>query len=166
MRLYITGNPASGKTTLAYKISKKTGISIYNLDDIFWKKKYIKQYSEEEKIKRVEKIIISDNWIIEGSNNEKFIEILLQKADKIILIKASIFFVNLIRIIKRSIKRKIINKNNNETFISIINMIFWTLKNNYQKNYEKFIFPYLEKTIIIDHRINKNIKFIYEILEI
>ncbi len=42
-RIFILGNMGSGKSTLAKKISKKLNISHYDLDDIFWSRKFNKK---------------------------------------------------------------------------------------------------------------------------
>ncbi|MDF2572890.1 MAG: hypothetical protein K0R22_2937 [Sporomusa sp.] len=34
--IHIIGGPGSGKTYMAENISRKSGISCYGLDDIFW----------------------------------------------------------------------------------------------------------------------------------
>ena len=57
---------ASGKTTLAKKISKKLNIQHYDLDDLFWERKYDLKRSHEECTKRLKKIAKKKQWIIEG----------------------------------------------------------------------------------------------------
>ncbi len=37
MKIAIVGNPGSGKSTLAVKLQKILGISLYHLDQYFWK---------------------------------------------------------------------------------------------------------------------------------
>ncbi|MBS3144559.1 AAA family ATPase, partial [Candidatus Woesearchaeota archaeon] len=39
-RIYILGCSGSGKTSVAQELARKLHIQHYDLDDLFWKKKY------------------------------------------------------------------------------------------------------------------------------
>lgn len=65
-RMYIIGTMASGKTTLAKKISQRLNIPHYDLDEIFWKRKYDLKRSDKECRKLLEKLAKRKEWIIEG----------------------------------------------------------------------------------------------------
>jgi len=69
MKIDIIGSVASGKTTLAKRISKKYGIPYYEKDNIVWKRTAdgdVKR-SPEERDKYFYDIIKENNWIVEGS---------------------------------------------------------------------------------------------------
>jgi len=65
-RIYILGSMGGGKTTLAKIISKKLNLPDYDLDNIFWKRKYDLKRGDKECKKLLDKIIKKDKWIIEG----------------------------------------------------------------------------------------------------
>nr|MBA4405621.1 hypothetical protein [Nanoarchaeum sp.] len=65
-KVYVLGAPGSGKTFLAKKLSKILGIEHFDLDDIFWEKKYSVKRSDEEREKLLQKITKKKQWIAEG----------------------------------------------------------------------------------------------------
>lgn len=65
-RIYVLGTSGSGKTTLGDILSEKLGITHYDLDDIFWYKKYSKKRNEKKVREITSKIIRKKEWIIEG----------------------------------------------------------------------------------------------------
>lgn len=69
MKIDIIGSVASGKTTLARKISQKYKVPYYEKDNIVWMRtpEGDKKRTPEERDKFFEQIITSDNWIVEGS---------------------------------------------------------------------------------------------------
>jgi adenylate kinase family enzyme len=83
-KITILGLTASGKTTLAHKMSQKLGIPVTHLDKIFWREKGgIKQDIFVDDLQEVMK---ADRWIIEGSMpRSKTLPMRLENADTIIL---------------------------------------------------------------------------------
>lgn len=87
MKLYIIGSVASGKTTLAKKLSKKLSIPWYELDSI------VHMNSDRGEIRRTpeqidnefNKILLTENWIIEGVARRYF-DKGFKEAEKIILL--------------------------------------------------------------------------------
>lgn len=65
-KVYVLGAPGSGKTFLAKKLSKILGIEHFDLDDIYWEKKYSVKRTDEERERLLEKIIKRKKWIAEG----------------------------------------------------------------------------------------------------
>ena len=63
-RIYIIGSTGSGKTYLARKLSLLFGIKSYDLDDIYWIKKYYKKRDENVKQRMLERIYQKKEWII------------------------------------------------------------------------------------------------------
>ena len=65
MRLHITGNAGSGKTTLAKKLSQTLAIPVASLDSVVWKEGWVAA-SKKERALGEERLTIQDSWIIEG----------------------------------------------------------------------------------------------------
>lgn len=111
MKIYIVGSVASGKTTLAKKLSNKLGIKCTHLDGIV----HIKDKTNKEwgNIKRTDEeinllfktIIMKPQWVIEDSGRKMFSEG-MEAADMIIHLKPSIL-VRKIRVITRFFKQKL-----------------------------------------------------------
>jgi len=111
MRIYIVGSVASGKTTLANKLSKVTEIECTHLDEIV----HIKDNSNKEwgNIRRTDEeinqlfsaIINKPNWIIEDAGRKMFDEG-FKKADIIVFLEPSVH-IRRLRIFTRYIKQKI-----------------------------------------------------------
>jgi len=97
MKILVTGNAGSGKSTLGGYLSKKHNIPLYSLDKIVWKENW-QPTPKEERQKLIREIISKDEWIIEGVSKDA-----LEKADLI-------YFLNLphykcvLNIIKRFAK--------------------------------------------------------------
>ena len=69
MKIDIIGSVASGKTTLAKRISKKYGVPYYEKDNIVWKRTAngdVKRSPEERDIYFYD-IIKENDWIVELS---------------------------------------------------------------------------------------------------
>jgi len=84
-KINIFGIPGSGKTILARKLGMILNReNIYHLDYYFWKPGWVKT-SFEERIKKLDDLQSSDDWIIEG-NFSNVVEHRLIKSDTVILL--------------------------------------------------------------------------------
>lgn len=111
MRIYIVGSVASGKTTLAKKLSNKLGIKCTHLDGIV----HIKDKTNKEwgNIRRTDEeinglfksTIMKPNWVIEDAGRKTFSEG-MEVADMIVYLKPSIL-VRRMRVMTRFIKQKL-----------------------------------------------------------
>jgi adenylate kinase family enzyme len=84
-RIYILGTAGSGKSFLAKKLSEKLNVPCYDLDDIFWYKKYTKKRNKPERKRLLAKIASKREWIIEGVFGS-WIEKALKRADLVVLL--------------------------------------------------------------------------------
>lgn len=71
-KIYIIGSVASGKTTLARKLSKKLNIKMYELDKIVWDDARGVKRSDEEIALLFANILNKKSWIIEDVGRNKF----------------------------------------------------------------------------------------------
>ncbi|NOS83645.1 MAG: hypothetical protein HOP31_00765 [Ignavibacteria bacterium] len=65
MKIIITGNGGTGKSTLAEKLGKKLNLPVTHLDKISFGKDWAR-LNENEHRKILNEILKSDNWIVEG----------------------------------------------------------------------------------------------------
>ncbi len=65
MRVHITGNAGSGKTTLAIKLGQALNMPVASLDSVVWKKGWVPASKEERSIGE-QSLIVGDHWIVEG----------------------------------------------------------------------------------------------------
>mgnify|MGYP004526378843 FL=1 len=132
MKIYIIGSPASGKTTLAKKLSKRYGIKHYELDCIVYddENNHIKR-TEEEISKKFNEILKEESFILEDVGRSKFKKG-REVADVIYYIKLSKLDIYK-RLIKRWInQRKGIESYNYPPTIYQLYGMFKDVK-NYQK---------------------------------
>ncbi len=110
MKIAIIGNPGSGKSSLAAKLHAITGITIYHLDQYFWKPGW--QRPDRVEFAKVHKKLcdkedglpaeaLYEGWIIEGMAVRHF-DYRAEKADVIIFLDIPLWLC-LYRIFKRAI---------------------------------------------------------------
>jgi adenylate kinase family enzyme len=85
-RILIIGDGGRGKTTFAEKLSKKTGIPFYSVDDFFWKTKFSEPADKQQSVQAIEEVYKRDEWIVEGGSRP-LIKTGIEKADIIYLLK-------------------------------------------------------------------------------
>ena len=106
MKIDIIGSVASGKTTLAKRISRKYGIPYYEKDNIVWKRTLngdVKR-NPEERDKYFYDIINENNWIVEGSPR-KILKESFGCCDYIIVLD-EYTIIRMIRVFKRWINQR------------------------------------------------------------
>lgn len=160
MRIYIVGAAGSGKTTLAKRISQKTGVRCYHLDDIV----YLNDSENKGRIRSdidrdnlFDEIIKETDWIVEDNGRMCFREA-MQKADKIILLYPH-KYVRMKRIVIRYIKQKLgIEKSLYNPSIDILRRMF-NGSNKFETGKDGLksrILKYDEKVLVL--RTNNDIK--------
>lgn len=107
MKVRIIGSVASGKTTLAKKLSSKLNIPYYELDNVVWKRQKSGDIrrTEQEMKDFLEEIVQKEDWIIEGVHWEEWVAPTFRKADEIVFLDSS-YSVRTYRIFRRFILQK------------------------------------------------------------
>lgn len=77
----VIGSPGAGKSTFSRKLRDMTGLPLYYLD-MLWHKPDKTTISKEEFDFKLKKILIKDNWIIDGNYN-RTIEMRLKYCDTV-----------------------------------------------------------------------------------
>lgn len=65
MRINVTGNAASGKTTLAARIGTELGVPVFSLDSIVWQPNWVKTPPEQRLVEE-QRLVALPSWIIDG----------------------------------------------------------------------------------------------------
>lgn len=149
MKILIVGIVASGKTTLARRLSKLLNIKHYEIDSVVHDDERNIKRSEAEQKKLFNKINKNDSWIIEGTLR-KHLFYLCDLADVIIYLDIPVS-VRRFRILTRFIKQKLgIEKCNYPVNFEMLKLMYkWT--NDFEKNkcdFEEKLFKYRDKIVI------------------
>lgn len=80
MKILVTGNAGSGKSTTSKIISEKLGIERHNLDPIVWQKGWVKA-PREVRYEKINELAQKDSWIIDGVSPQ-----VLEEADVIVFL--------------------------------------------------------------------------------
>ena len=65
MKIHITGNAGSGKTTLAKRLGQALDLPVSSLDSVVWKEGWVSA-SKEERRRGEHGLITKNSWVIEG----------------------------------------------------------------------------------------------------
>lgn len=153
-KIHIIGSIGSGKTTLAKKISSQYDIPFYELDNVVWKRAETgdTKRTEKERNSYLDKIIISESWIIEGVHHN-WVSQSFHQADIIIFLDTKIA-KRRARIVKRFFLQKLgIEKANYKPTFKLFKFLY-----NYNDIFEykskpeifNMLKPYMDKLIIIE----------------
>lgn len=110
-RLYIAGGPGSGKTTYARYLSHRLGIPCLDLDTLKWERQgdsvvFNRKRDRNERVTLLHRFLSENpNWICEGVYFQDWIIPLLERADRVIVLKPNVW-VRQFRIIRRSFRRR------------------------------------------------------------
>lgn len=101
-RILIYGVTGSGKTTLAAKLSEKTGIPWHSVDDMTWDANWTLLPSEVQEAK-IRKICEKDSWILDTAYGA-WIEAPLERAEVVIALDYP-RWLSLGRLVRRTYRR-------------------------------------------------------------
>lgn len=118
-KIYILGSVGSGKTYLADKLSRKLKIKKYNLDDIFWKKKYTTREKDSIRRRKLDKLVNKREWIIEGIWTD-WTSKAIKKSDIIIWLQTP-YYLRSFRMFNRYLREK--SKKENNSFKKTLKLI-------------------------------------------
>ncbi|MGO4348420.1 hypothetical protein AB4Z45_23285 [Paenibacillus sp. MCAF9] len=159
-KIFIIGVVASGKTTLAKRLSQKVSVPCYELDSIVHHQTPTGRYkrSAEEQIEVIKEIDIHGTWIFEGTDRESY-QCLYEIADTIIFLDTPLW-TRKIRILKRFLKQNLgIEKCHYKPDILMLKMMYkWT--RDFEQNrsgFEAKLKKYKEKVIRLSD--NNNLDF-------
>ena len=165
-KILIVGIVASGKTTLAKKLSLRLDIPWFELDSIVHKrveKQRIKQ-SPEEQMKEIDSINACGYWIFEGVYRASYHR-LLDMADTIVFLDTPLW-IRKYRIFVRFIKQKLnVESCEYKPDLHMLKMMYkWT--NDFERNRADFatlLNEYRHKLIVISKpsQLNKFFEFPY-----
>jgi adenylate kinase family enzyme len=103
-KIFIIGISGSGKSTLARQLSNLLRIPHFDLDDIFWIKKYTDKRKNEDCLEELKKILKKNNsWVIEGIYD--WSKIAADKSDLVIWLNYGIN-LSTYRVFKRWLSRR------------------------------------------------------------
>ncbi len=153
-KIYILGTVGCGKSTLAKKISNILKIPHYDLDDIFFTKKFNIKRNEKDRIKLLSKLCKKKKWIIEGVFSKPWVEQGIKKCDIVIFLDIPLRTL-IYRITKRTIQReksKLKGKERyNENFKEYVNLIKAVINYKKKKGYRGYI---KHQAMIKKHKVN------------
>lgn len=160
-KILIIGIVASGKTTLAKRLSQKVSVPWYELDSIVHHKIHTGRYkrSAEEQIERIKEIDKKGVWIFEGTDRDSY-QCLYQMADIIVFLYTPLW-KRRIRILIRFLKQRLgIEKCHYKPNIIMLKMMYkWTRDFEQNRNhFEAKLKLYNEKVIRV--RDNNNLDFL------
>lgn len=138
-KIFIVGIVASGKTTLAKRLSNQKEIPWYELDNIvhYQTNAGRKKRTPEEQVEVIKEIDSQGQWIFEGTDRESY-QCLYNMADTIIFLDTPLW-KRKIRIVTRYIKQQLgIEKSNYKPDLYMLKMMYkWT--NDFEINRENFL---------------------------
>ena len=84
-RIMIIGCGGAGKSTLARKLGKKTGLPVIHLDQIYWSPGNWQHLEKEEFDTLLIKELEKQRWILDGNFN-RTMELRLEKCDTVLIL--------------------------------------------------------------------------------
>ncbi|QOT79029.1 AAA family ATPase [Cupriavidus basilensis] len=126
LKICFIGPSGAGKTTLARRLSRETGIPHIPFDEIYWDMDsgdYLKR-SNELIDEATERVRSGKCWIVEGSYDKRLLPF-FRDANWILMIQTSLY-VRVLRILKRYVQSKFRVAGPVETFSNTIELIRFT----------------------------------------
>ena len=147
------GNTASGKSRLAYHLSRYLNLPVYHIDEIQFRENWVKTSPEILKF-QLHTLVQKDKWIIDGIDYLNYMEERICAADTIIFLDFNVlrnYFWLLKRIVISMLKIKSPGVTDD---CPILPKLLLILKGIYERH--KYLRPVIIKMIYF-HKSNKNI---------
>jgi adenylate kinase family enzyme len=149
-KILIIGEAGRGKSTLARKLSEKTGIEHLQTDDFFWKVKYSEPHPREEALEKIKTEYQKEQWIVEGTTSW-LIEPGLELADVIVFLHFRNLLAQWISIIKREFQEK---RGNPKEALGLLKHVMykrygWAYKKG-KITHRELVEPYKDKVVVLD----------------
>jgi len=81
-RILVIGSPGAGKSTLAHKLARHTGLPLYHLDKLFWLPGWVERDRDEGRAE-LAGVLAQQRWIIDG-NYGSTLPVRLERADTVV----------------------------------------------------------------------------------
>jgi len=144
-RVYIIGNSASGKTSLARKLSRILKIKSHDLDDFYWERKFTRKRAPAKVEKLVRKVTRQKKWIIEGVYSS-CITCSLDRADLIVWLDYPF------RVIAwRLIKRQIMSRQKIRYLLDFLHYVYDYYRKPTHKHYDRNESNYYKHKAIVEN---------------
>mgnify|MGYP001232416390 FL=1 len=166
-KIIILGNGGSGKSTLGEKFSKYLNIPVYHLDKLTFKTGWV-TVNEKEFTGQLKKILLTDEWIIEGWSYNSTIPMRLSAADLIIYLELSVwlcYWYALKRHLQYTFKQNPYDPPHSNIWKKTIRMVkaMWIVHKIYEPQLRELLTNYTEsKTIIRLHSRNELNEFLHK----
>jgi adenylate kinase family enzyme len=120
-RILVYGVAGSGKTTLAERLSRVTGLEWHAVDDLTWEPGWVAVPVEEQR-RRIAQICRQPEWILDSAYGD-WVDIPLARADLVVALDYPRWF-SLQRLLRRTLTRlvdhKVICNGNRETLRELL----------------------------------------------
>jgi adenylate kinase family enzyme len=126
-RIHIIGGPGSGKSFAAARLAELCGVSVTNLDDLFWNQRaggYNVQAPVEERMAALECVFDRKSWIIEGVYYS-WLERSFREADAVLVMNVPVWLRDW-RIMRRFLRRKLgVEQWKGESVVEVGRLVRW-----------------------------------------
>lgn len=159
----VTSASGSGGTTFGRELAARMEVPFHELDAIFWQPNWTESSAEEFRA-RVEPIVATEGWVIDGSYQSKIGDLVLRNADVIVWLDLPMR-IWLPRLVRRTLSRAIRGEElwagNREslrlTFLSRDSLILFTLrhyrgrKQHYPQRFARYVLVHLRSSAEMEH---------------
>lgn len=147
-KIYIIGCLGSGKSFLGKKLSEKSGVEHFNLDDVVYLDKNFNKREEKERDIILEKIIKKKSFIMEGVYTKDWILPAIEESSLIIYLDITPL-TRLYRFIKRNIKQGTLRQKGFFGRSLLVLGFKYKETDRTKTKYERLLKPYQDKMTII-----------------
>lgn len=104
-RILVYGVTGSGKTTLAERVSRATGVPWHSVDDLTWEPGWV-EVPQEVQRRRIADICAGEEWILDTAYG-KWVDIPLHRAELVVALDYP-RWLSLQRLVRRTVRRAVL----------------------------------------------------------